>query len=77
MKAIRIQTPEEFFTNVVKPDYTDFMAKIEDLRLAFHCAISLFHMADWIYETHTAAIDVTFTFKDRRTGTTRREQQHV
>lgn len=66
--TVYIQTPQEFWTNVVCPDYTDFMAKINDLRLAFHCAISLFHMADWIYETHKTAIDSTFMFKDRRTG---------
>jgi hypothetical protein len=63
-----IQTPQEFWTYVVVPDYQEFMGKVDDLRLAFHCAISLFHMADWVYETYKPAIDSSFVFADRKSG---------
>ena len=63
--SIHIQTPHEFWDDVVVPDYDDFLGKIDDLRLALHCAISLFHMADWVYVTHKAMIDAAFTFKDK------------
>ncbi len=68
MKISRIQTPQEFWDGVVVPDYNDFKSSIDDLRLAFHCAISLFHMSDWIYETHKVVINGTLRFNDRKTG---------
>ena len=36
-----------------------------DLRLAFHCAVSLFHMSDWVYEAEKATVDASFTFIDK------------
>jgi hypothetical protein len=35
-----------FWREIVVPDYNDFGAAIDDLRRAFHCAISLFHLSD-------------------------------
>ena len=64
----RIGTQQEYWDQVVVPDYSDFIAKIDDLRMAFHCAISLFHMHDWIYITHKLVIDQSFQFKNRKTG---------
>jgi hypothetical protein len=55
---------EAFWRDIVKPDYNDFLEKIDDLRRAFHCAITLFHLGDWIYIAHKASIDASFTFKD-------------
>jgi hypothetical protein len=49
----------------VEPDFNDYLAKIDDLRRAFHCAISLFHLHDWIYVAHKASTDTSFTFKDK------------
>ncbi|SRR5579871_46446 len=54
-----------FWREIVVPDYNDFNAAIDDMRRAFHCAISLFHMCDWVYQTHKASIDACFTFRDR------------
>src|ERR1700680_3980670 len=33
MATVRIQTPQEFWDQVVVPDYNDFRGKIDDLRL--------------------------------------------
>ena len=69
----RIDNYRSFWRDIVTPDYNDFMNQREDLRRAFHCAISLFHMADWVYLTHKAFIDAQFTFVDKN-GTQQRVQ---
>jgi hypothetical protein len=55
-----------FWREIVVPDYEDFNAGIDDIRRAFHCAISLFHLGDWVYHAHKASIDATFTYRDRK-----------
>jgi hypothetical protein len=56
---------KEFRRSVVEPDFQDFMANRDDVRKAWHCAGSLFHLADWVYGAHKA-IDAKFTFIDDR-----------
>jgi hypothetical protein len=65
-----IQTPQDYWDHILVLDYNDCMASADDLRLAFHCAVSLFHMTDWVYITHKSKIDASFRFKDKA-GTTR------
>jgi hypothetical protein len=60
-----IQDYRAYWRDVVEPDYNDFNAKIDDLRRAFHCAITLFHMCDWVYVAHKPYIDSTFAYKDK------------
>ena len=48
----------------MSPDFEDFMQAQDDLRLAFHCAGSLFHMGDWVYGAEKASIDAKFTYQD-------------
>ena len=60
-----IKDPAGFWSDVVNPDYREFLERIDDLRRAFHCAISLFHLADWIYVANRPAIDASFTFTDK------------
>ena len=40
-----------------------------DLRKAFHCAGSLFHLADWLYWGNKTYVDANFTFKDKSGAT--------
>jgi hypothetical protein len=47
------------------PDCNDFSAAIDDLRPAFHCAISLFHLSDWVYVVHRTYINANFTYRDK------------
>ena len=54
-----------FWREIVVPDYNDFIAVIDNIRLAFHCAISLFHLCDWVYHAHKANIDANFSYRDR------------
>ncbi|PLX39572.1 MAG: hypothetical protein C0606_03475 [Hyphomicrobiales bacterium] len=60
----RVKESEDYWEKIVKPDYTDFFAHLDDIRRAFHLSVSLLHLADWIYVAHKSAIDGTFTFKD-------------
>jgi hypothetical protein len=60
----KIDDYKKYWNEVVIPDYNDFFAALDDLRKAFHCAASLFHMADWLYHGNKAYIDANFTWKD-------------
>ncbi len=66
--TVRFESPKEFWTQIVVPDFDNFTANIDSLRHAFHCAISMFHMTDWIYVSHNQNINKTFKFKDRKTS---------
>jgi hypothetical protein len=61
----RIDDYRVYWQEVVTPDYHDFLRQDDNLRGAFHCAISLFHMADWLYHGNSAIIDQKFTYHDR------------
>ena len=54
---------------MLEPDYRDFQASNGDLRKAFHCAGSLFHLADWLYWGNKTYVDANFTFKDKSGAT--------
>ncbi len=61
-----IKNDIQFREEVVRPDLEDFMKDKGDVRKAFHCAISLFHLADWVYASHKKQIDAKFGFIDDR-----------
>jgi hypothetical protein len=54
-----------FWREIVVPDYNDFNAAIDNIRRAFHCAISLFHLCDWAYHVDKPYIDANFSYRDR------------
>ena len=56
------RTAADYWSGMVEPDYLDCMNNPADLRAAFHAAISLFHMHDWVWKTHEAAVQAIFTF---------------
>jgi hypothetical protein len=59
-----IDTYEDFKTSVAEPDFQEFMADKGNLRKAWHCAGSLFHLHDWVYGAHKTSIDAKYTYKD-------------
>jgi hypothetical protein len=61
---IRIDTYNEFKRSIVEPDFHELIADWGNLRKAWHCAGSLFHLADWVYEAHKSSIDKRFQFID-------------
>lgn len=70
MALIReFRTPGDFWSGMVEPDLADYQAHIDDLRAAFHVAISLFHMHDWVWITHEVSLRRTFTSTDARGNT--------
>ena len=60
----QIDTYSKYKQQVVERDFREFMAARADLRKAWHCAGSLFHLHEWVYAAHKAAIDVKYTFVD-------------
>lgn len=59
----------EYWNEILVPDFDDFIKQIDDLRKAFHCAISLFHMCDWIYVFYGLQVCSSFTYKDNNDAT--------
>jgi hypothetical protein len=53
-------TAADFWEGMVEPDLAECERHPGDLRAAFHAASSLFHMADWTYQTHKAAVHAAF-----------------
>ena len=62
--AANVTDYRAFWREIVVPDYNDFIGQIDNLRRAFHSAISLLHMSDWVYHAHKQYIDANFTFRD-------------
>lgn len=48
----RIATSVDFKTHAVEQDYADYKRSPVDLRLAYHLALSLFHLRDWTFWEH-------------------------
>ncbi len=65
MLVKKVDTYTDFWREIVEADHSAYKAQVDDIRLAFHLAISLFHVADWVYVGHKAQIDSSFTFKDK------------
>jgi hypothetical protein len=58
-------TAMDFWNEMVEPDYADYGGQPANLRAAFHAAISLFHMHDWVWRTHESAVRANFTCQDK------------
>ena len=69
MKIVKIATCNQFKTEIVEADFQEFMNDAGNLRKAWHCAGSLFHLHDWVYAANKTQVDAAYTFEDdnRRT----------
>jgi len=45
-----IQTPREFFNQVVTPDCEELKNSPGDVRIAFHASASLHHLREWVFK---------------------------
>jgi hypothetical protein len=61
---ISITTYKEYKRSIVDRDFQDFMKSKGDLRKAWHCAISLFHLHDWVYVARQSSIKSSYKFQD-------------
>ena len=52
MTAQQPTQPQEFWRDHVEPNCRDYAATPESIRLAMNAAVSLFHMADWVWKTY-------------------------
>lgn len=60
----QLNTAADYWREMVIPDCSEYFSNTESLRYALHAATSLFHMSDWVFHTHEAAVRANFTFKD-------------
>jgi hypothetical protein len=65
----KIDTYQDYLREIVEPDFRDFVGDKSNLRRAWQCAGSLFHLHDWVYAEHKTSIDAKYTFTNRQ-GTT-------
>jgi hypothetical protein len=49
----RVSNSAEFKTQVVDQDYAEYKRDPTNLRLAYHLAVSLFHLRDWTFAEHS------------------------
>lgn len=61
----KIDDYQKYWSEIVIPDYEEHRDNLDDLRRTFHCASSLFHMADWLYLGNKPHFDATLTFIDK------------
>lgn len=47
---VKIDDCKKYWEEFVEPDFNEFSDDPGSVRKAFHCAIALFHMSDWIYK---------------------------
>jgi hypothetical protein len=47
-----IVSAREYLDKIVVPDFEEFESDTTSLRKAFHCAQSLFHLHDWVFQDH-------------------------
>lgn len=71
-----ISTPVQYWINMVGMDLVDFSNNEDDLRRAFHCAISLYHMHDWIFVAHKQQVMALFDVTDERQFSEKLRKQH-
>jgi hypothetical protein len=62
----QFRTATDFWSEMVEPDYKEYLQAPANLRRALHAASSLFHMSDWVFHTHEAAVRSTFKFANRQ-----------
>ena len=60
----RVDKYGEFKRSILEPDFRDFMADKGNLRKAWHCAGSLFHLHNWVYAARKSSIDAKYKFVD-------------
>ena len=53
---IKLATARDFLNEVVVKDVEDFSAESESLRKAFHCALSLYHLHEWVFASHSSEL---------------------
>lgn len=64
-QATKIEDYKNYWKEIVTLDYEDFKNEPGDLRRAFHSAISLFHMSDWLYQNFSGSINASHTYIDK------------
>jgi hypothetical protein len=59
----KIDTYSLYKSEILEPDLQDFITDRRNLRKAWHSAISLFHLHDWVYRAHKTTIDASYSYR--------------
>ena len=62
----QILNSKQYWSEILVPDYDDSRLAPANLRLAFHAAIALFHMHDWIRTEYDSYVAANFSFLDNK-----------
>ncbi len=54
--TIKVTNSVEYKTQVVDQDYAEYKRDPTNLRLAYHLAVSLFHLRDWTFAEHSGDV---------------------
>jgi hypothetical protein len=60
---LEFRTAADFWSGMVEPDFAECLSNPADLRAAFHAASFLFHMHDWVWQTHKAAVQASYSIR--------------
>jgi len=55
-----ISSARDFWIKVAQPDYEDFRDNPANLRKAFHAAMSLYHVVDWVWGDYESSPPLVF-----------------
>jgi|SRR5271169_4308949 len=61
--ASKLNSPKEYFEQVLEPNYNAFMGAPSTFQSAFNVASSLFHMRDWVYNLKRAELEKALSEK--------------
>jgi hypothetical protein len=54
---LKVTNAREFLDEVVIEDFKEFEADATSLRKAFHCALSLYHLHEWVFASHATQLN--------------------
>lgn len=58
--CFKIDSVQAFIDKVLVPDHSEFMNDSANIRLAFHDAIDLFHLVDWVFHSNKTIGSLNF-----------------
>jgi hypothetical protein len=59
-----VQTPRDYFEQLVKKNYFDYYNNVRDMRACVGFCISAFHLHEWVFHFHEEIPDKIFNAKD-------------
>ena len=58
---LALGSAKDFFDEVAKPSYDEFMTTASSFRTAFNAVTALFHLHEWVYEFNRSQIEAKYS----------------